>query len=157
MVLLGMDNRPVRYKTTQDILEAFYQERLPYYEKRRQYIIDNYTEEISKLTDRMNFIQAVVDGTLVVVNRKKNDIMIDIARLNLKEDLYNKIKTSSYSVDEINELKTDIDKLVKERQIIIETKATIMWIRDLESFEHEYCKRYKKPLPPSLQVVKLKI
>jgi DNA topoisomerase II len=157
MVLLDNNNRPVKYKTTQDILETFYQERLPYYEKRRQNIIDSYTEEISKLNERIDFVQAVVDGKLIVMNRKKSEIIQDIINLGLKEELYKKIKTSCYSLDEINEIKSAIDKLVKERQIIIETKATTMWIRDLELFEQEYCRRYKKPLPPSMQVMSLKI
>jgi DNA topoisomerase II len=151
MVLLGFDNRPVRYGTTKDILEAFYNERLPCYDKRRQNIIDNYTKEIEKLSERINFINEVVIGNLIVMNRKKSEIIIDIKRLGLNEDLYNKIKTSSYSVDEINELKSEIDTLINERKVIIDTSSKKMWMTDLETFEYEYCKKYKKPLPPSMQ------
>lgn len=157
MVLLNNHNRPVRYENARAILQAFYEQRLPYYEARRNHILQVIMENIQQRHDRIRFISAVVGGQLKVMNRPKKDVLADMEALGLRTALYTKVRVSAFSVDEITELTREIQQLTVDHQIITDTSAATMWIRDLEEFEHAYCSKHQRALPPTMQTEILRI
>ncbi len=63
-----------------DVLYAFFGVRTQFYGKRKLYLLDKLTNEWEKLDNRVKFIRAVIDGKLIVSNRKKADILSDLVK-----------------------------------------------------------------------------
>jgi DNA topoisomerase-2 len=152
MVLLSQDNHPIKYDTVGTILESFYNERMPYYEARRQYIIQQVTTTIEKLEAKMRYIQLKISGQLVTLNRKKADIIPELQRLGLPVELLTTTRDSNMTQDEIKSLQDEISKLQSQRQRHQQTSAADLWLADLDDFEHAYCRQYNCPLPGGRQL-----
>lgn len=152
MVLLSRENHPIKYDTVGAILEAFYQERMPYYEARRQYIIQQVTTTIEKLESKMRYIQAIISGQLNILNRKKTEIIPQMERLNLPVELLTTTRTSNCTQDEIKSLQEQINNLQAQRQRHQQTSASELWLADLDDFEEAYCRYYNCPPPSGRQL-----
>eukprot|EP01035_Chromulina_nebulosa_P023441 gene23441-30384_t len=61
-----------------DVLHAFYTVRLSFYEKRKTYLISKLTDEWDRLDNKVKFIQSVIDGKLVISNRKKQELLFEL-------------------------------------------------------------------------------
>ena len=147
MVLLDMNNAPVKYDSVPEILEAFYQGRLPYYERRRQMIIDTIATDILKRQHKIRFIRAIIDKEIEVMGRKKAMVLPRMQELGLPPELLTNTRISNCTEEEIQSLQDEIDQLNVRRQSYINTSATILWLADLDEFENAYCRYYKCPLP----------
>uniref|UniRef100_A0A7S1ITT9 DNA topoisomerase 2 n=1 Tax=Eutreptiella gymnastica TaxID=73025 RepID=A0A7S1ITT9_9EUGL len=67
-----------KYDSTKDIVEEFYQVRSEYYRKRKDLLIDKLTNDCEKLKNMVRFVTEVVSGSLVVMKRKKKDMLGDL-------------------------------------------------------------------------------
>jgi DNA topoisomerase-2 len=67
-----------RYETAEEIIQDFYGMRLQYYGKRRAFLIKDAEGDLHRLTNRMRFILEVIDGKIVVNNRRKKEIEGDL-------------------------------------------------------------------------------
>jgi DNA topoisomerase-2 len=147
LVLLSRDNQPMKYENTISILEAFCQERLPYYEARRQHIIGQITTNIAKLEAKVKFISALISGQLVIVNRKKAEILPQMEKLGLPAELLTTTRASNMTQDEIKTLQEEIRTLQAHREKHQQTSAADLWLADLDDFEMAYCRHYDCPIP----------
>ena len=73
-----------KFENTQDILTSFFDVRLSFYEKRKQYLLAKLTEEWEKLDNKVRFILAVVENKLKVSNRKKAELLSELSKLGFK-------------------------------------------------------------------------
>ncbi|KAF1329649.1 DNA topoisomerase 2, partial [Globisporangium splendens] len=64
-----------KYENPHEILNEFYAIRLDYYGRRKASLLRKLEEQIKILSNKTRFILAVVDGSLVVSNRKKQDLL----------------------------------------------------------------------------------
>ncbi|GAV86071.1 DNA_gyraseB domain-containing protein/DNA_topoisoIV domain-containing protein/Toprim domain-containing protein/HATPase_c domain-containing protein [Cephalotus follicularis] len=78
MHLFGSNGVIKKYDTPEQILEEFFHLRLEYYEKRKRIILDNLERELLKLENKVRFILAVVSGEVIVNNRKKADLFLEL-------------------------------------------------------------------------------
>ena len=95
MTCLDFEGKIRKYDSPEEILEAFYPVRLAYYEKRKvsklsiqrgmtkiewkkDYLENELQTALEKLTSQVRFIQMIVDKQLVVSNRKKADIVMNL-------------------------------------------------------------------------------
>lgn len=78
MTCFNEHGRIKQYVSPLDIMEEFYAVRLQYYYKRKQYLIEKYGAEVEELKFKVKFILAVIEGKLVVQNRKKLDIITQL-------------------------------------------------------------------------------
>ncbi|EXB68160.1 DNA topoisomerase 2 [Morus notabilis] len=69
-----------KYDTPEQILEEFYHLRLEFYEKRKKALLDNLELELLKLANKVRFILGVVTGEIVVSNRKRADLFVELQR-----------------------------------------------------------------------------
>ncbi|RJE26696.1 hypothetical protein PHISCL_00927 [Aspergillus sclerotialis] len=76
LVAFDPEGRITKYSTIDDILKEFYTIRLKFYEKRKQYQLNQLQKELEKLTNQARFVQMIIDGDLVVSKKKKN-VLID--------------------------------------------------------------------------------
>ncbi len=143
MVLLNNDNKPVRYDTAADILNTFYEERLQAYLKRKNYILSQLLVDIQALTDKMNFIQAILDKKLRSKGKSRQQVREDIQALGLKEEYMDTVKWIGLSNDDVISLQRQIDAKHAEREVTSNTTLENMWLVELEDLEVTYKRLYK--------------
>ncbi|KAK4770618.1 hypothetical protein SAY87_031150 [Trapa incisa] len=67
-----------KYDTPEQILEEFFPMRLEFYEKRRKFLLDNLKLELLKLDNKVRFILGVVSGEIIVNNKKRADLFLEL-------------------------------------------------------------------------------
>ncbi|KAL5543375.1 hypothetical protein UlMin_007159 [Ulmus minor] len=69
-----------KYDTPEQILEEFFHIRLEFYEKRKKVLLDNLEMDLLKLENKVRFILGVVNGEIIVNNRKRADLFAELVR-----------------------------------------------------------------------------
>lgn len=147
MVLLDINDNPVTYTSLTEIIETFYQQRLPYYEMRRQSFIASLSEEIEKKELKIRFIQAVIDGKIQFIGRSKTLVYPQMDALGLPHKLLTSTSSTNYTAEEIVALQAEIRAMIERRRSYTTISAAALWLADLDEFEKAYCRYYKCPLP----------
>lgn len=153
MVLLDQQNRPQHYGSVAEILESFHNERLPYYEARRQHIIAEFQRDIEVLNMKAQFILAVVQGRLQVIGRPKKEVLPRMREMGFNEELLNSVRASNLTEDEVQALVNKINNIVKEREEFSKLSAAQLWINDL----NEFVERYQQHMGPRQGKVRLSL
>ncbi|KAG0342768.1 DNA topoisomerase 2 [Podila humilis] len=78
MVCFDPQGRIKKYNSPEEIVQEFYDVRLDYYRKRKEYLIDMYTKQWTRLDNKVRFILMIISGELQVQNRKKALIVEDM-------------------------------------------------------------------------------
>lgn len=150
MVLLDINSRPFKFENAQTIMEEYYVQRLPYYSARKDNIVQTLQAQIDKLTDRMRFIQCVLEGKIIVYEpgsgrrtRKKVEILAQMRDNQIPEYVFAEVHLSHLQEEDVEGLKEKIDKLVEQRTLIENTTPEQMWINDIDEFIEEYDHYYK--------------
>lgn len=68
------NNKIRQFNSINEILEAWYQVRLKYNEKRKNYILDTLENDIRDLDMKRRFIQGVVDGAIELRNKGESEV-----------------------------------------------------------------------------------
>ncbi len=145
MNLFNSEDKLKKYDNVEEIIDDYFDIRLEYYDDRKEFIIDVLEKEIMILSNKVKYIQEVLDGTIDLRKKKKQEI-VDM----LKYKDYDIIDNDEYfeylvkmSMDAVSE--ENIEKILKEHQYkndeLIRIKSTSieeMWLTELEILEHEY-------------------
>jgi DNA gyrase/topoisomerase IV subunit B len=129
-----------KYECAEEILWDFYQYRKEFYVTRKKFIETTLVNSLTKLSEKMRFIQLVMDGELVVFKRRKIEIVENLETLNFSKidnnyDYLINISLSSFTQDRLDDLEKQIVNS-KEELCIMESKSSNdLWIEDLDSFE----------------------
>ncbi|KAL2478354.1 DNA topoisomerase 2 [Forsythia ovata] len=67
-----------KYDTPEKILEDFFSIRFEFYEKRKKALMDNLERELLILENKVRFIMDVVEGKIVVSNRRRADLVLEL-------------------------------------------------------------------------------
>ncbi|KAL0587421.1 hypothetical protein ABG067_003040 [Albugo candida] len=98
MHLFDADGRIQKYDSPHAIINAFYGIRLAYYGKRKAAMLNKLTDQIQMLANKVKFILAVISGDLIVSNRKKVELLQELA-----DSGYDTIHPKSSKVKTTNE------------------------------------------------------
>lgn len=140
MWILGPDKKPKYYKSVTEILEEYYQWRLPFYEKRRHLELEEAKMAMQDAMDKVAYVNAVKDKKLIIIKRKKNDILASIRELGLKEHLYG--FTKYYDEETVAKLQEKYE-LAKEKLERLElTTDQEMMAEEIYELMEEYEKVY---------------
>ena len=145
MNMFNSEDKLKKYDNVEEIIDDYFDIRLEYYDDRKEFMIDVLEKEIMILSNKVKYIQEVLDGTIDLRKKKKQEI-VDM----LKYKDYDIIDNDEYfeylvkmSMDAVSE--ENIEKLLKEHQYkndeLIRIKSTSieeMWLTELEILEHEY-------------------
>ncbi len=145
MVLLDMEDKPCRYDSVADYLEVFYTKRLYYYGVRKEHILRQWAEKRETLRQKQTFLRAVIENELVIENRNKEDIFIDMDAMHLPHHLLTETKLVKLTEDEIVKSDEKIETLKTDIETLENTVPERMWLQELGEFEREYRKHYKLP------------
>ncbi|KAL5137472.1 DNA topoisomerase 2 [Glycine soja] len=78
MHLFDAEGKIKKYDNPEQILEEFFPLRLEYYERRKNHILNNLERLLLILDNKARFILGVVNGEIIVSNRKKADLLIEL-------------------------------------------------------------------------------
>ncbi|KAF3321549.1 DNA topoisomerase 2 [Carex littledalei] len=67
-----------KYDTPEKILEDFFHLRLEYYAKRKRVLLENLELDLLKLANKVRFILGVVNGEIIVSNRKRAELFMEL-------------------------------------------------------------------------------
>lgn len=151
MMLLDENNRPHRYNNSFEILTEFYNQRLPVYQARKNYYINNLKDEITLLHNKIRFILAVINGEILVMNRRKAEIMENMDKMAIPRDLLNVVKIVNCTYEEVEEMRKNIADKENQMRVLEAISPQQMWMNDLEEFEKMYNQVYRSDI-----VLKLK-
>ncbi|AQK73827.1 DNA topoisomerase 2, partial [Zea mays] len=82
MHLFDSDGKIRKYDTPEQILEEFFQLRLEFYCKRKEALLKNIKLDLKKLENKVRFIRCVVDNEIIVNNRKRADLFLELRHKN---------------------------------------------------------------------------
>lgn len=127
-----------RFDTAEDIVERFVAWRLDRYEDRRQKLMQDTTEQIRWMSEKLRFILFYLDNVDQFKNKKKDDLIallvknkfVDYDRL-LGMTMWNLTR------DKIEELKKEIGDLQKYFSTLENDTAKAMYVRELKDFNYE--------------------
>nr|QBK91613.1 MAG: DNA topoisomerase II [Pithovirus LCPAC302] len=168
MVLLDMNNRPIKYNSVKDILESFYCLRMPYYQKRKDNIISNIQGRIDLLNNKIKFIIALINGYNLVKKKpevtvreaaeqncilsmglSKKEIIPQMEKMGFPGDLLKKVTLYSCTLEELDNSKKELNKMNNEKESVGKISPEQMWQNDINEFVKAYCKEYKCKYSPS--------
>jgi len=78
MHAFDFDNQIHKFENAQEIMNSFYNVRLEFYEKRKAYLVSKFKEEWDRLDNKVRFILAVINETIVVSNRKRDELLQEL-------------------------------------------------------------------------------
>ena len=78
MVLFDSEGKIKKYATPEEILDDFFLLRLSYYQKRKDFLIDELKTAYDRLSNQARFVKMIITRELIVSNRKKADIVDEL-------------------------------------------------------------------------------
>ncbi|KAK9600010.1 DNA topoisomerase 2 [Aspergillus fumigatus] len=84
LVAFDPEGRITKYASVDDILKEFYAVRLKFYERRKQYQLNELQKELDKLTNQARFVQMIIDGDLVISKKKKPALVAELKKHGFK-------------------------------------------------------------------------
>jgi DNA topoisomerase-2 len=113
MHLFNENGQLVKYETVKEIIDAYYPVRLRYYEKRRVYMIQQYENELAKISNKVRFITEIMENVIDI--RRKPDAEVNMLlttrnylKIDDKYDYLLDMKIHSFT-------KEKVDRLLKEQ------------------------------------------
>ena len=134
-----------KFDNIKDIIDHYMGVRYKLYRKRKEYLIKEYTKEVSTLKNKARFITELLNDTLDL--RKKKSLEVQGI---LKDKLYDTLdddETYKYLIKmPMDSVTTEnVAKLLKEKgdkesklKIITETTETQMWLEELDNLRDKY-------------------
>lgn len=72
--LLNENGTITKYKNAEEILKYFMNIRLKYNDKRKEYLINTYSNELSILENKIRFLKAIMNSEIVIYKKSKEEI-----------------------------------------------------------------------------------
>lgn len=136
------NNKIVEFENEIDILKNFIRVKLEYTEKRRQYLLNRYKNDITLIKNKLKFIKAIHEETIDVRKDSKNVISkLEELGFDKISDSYSyllDLKISSLNMDRFNELKLQAKKLIESYEILSNTEAKTLFLTNLAEVKMKF-------------------
>ncbi|XP_076473569.1 DNA topoisomerase 2 [Bombus vancouverensis nearcticus] len=99
-----------KYDSVLQILKGFYKVRLETYHKRKEYLEGILQAEASKLSNQARFILEKCDGTIVIENKKRKDMIAELIRREYESDPVLAWKLSQNREEVLEEVAENVDE-----------------------------------------------
>ena len=135
------NNRVKEFSNVQEILDMFIDIRLKFYQKRKDWLIDDLKKKLAKLASKYYFVKGVVDGTIIVSKRKKDNVIEQlekiekICKIDGSYDYLLAMQISSLTAEKMEELKKQIEDGKEEYKTVKSTTVQDMWLADLHELK----------------------
>lgn len=128
------------FDNAEDILKHFVTFRLTFYQKRKDYQIDQINNQINILENKIRFIKAIIDELLIVNNRKKDMIEKDLVVLKFDKvennfDYLLRMPIYSLTKETYDRLREDMNVKKQELVDVKKSKPIDTYIKELEDLK----------------------
>jgi len=157
MVLLDpITSKPVKYRSSQEIIEHFFNWRYPYYVKRKEFLLNEKQTKINEMNNRKKFILAAinynetkvqVEGVNVrIMNLPKEQVYHQMRALGLFdiEKLLKSVASDKYLIESVKKLDIKIQEMYDDYNKLFNTPIRDLWIADLDKFLVKYYQNFEK-------------
>lgn len=86
LVLFNKDNKIRKFNNTKEILEQFYEQRIYFYHKRKDYLSSMIERDLEYLQNKIRFIKMIIEDKLVLKRRSAKEIVNDLMNNNFTMD-----------------------------------------------------------------------
>lgn len=160
MHLYDENEKIKKYNTINDIFKTFFNVRLLYYHKRREYLIKKLTRELNIIDFKIKFIEEIINETIYIFKKKKDEVIeilknnhypvfnmsADVLKENCDDDgNYNYLTSMpihTFTQEKIDELKNQQEMKKAEVDNINSKNEKQLWIDDLDTLEEKYMDFY---------------
>lgn len=81
MVAFDAEGKIKKYSNVNDIIRDYYFVRLDYYQKRKNYMVKEYSNQLEKISAQAKFVKMIIEKDLVVANKKKKILIEELKNL----------------------------------------------------------------------------
>lgn len=132
-----------KYNSPEEIINDFYKIRLEYYEKRRDYLINDLNKQIELVSNKVRFIEEIINEDLIIFRKKKKEIehLLIIRNYSQIDNNYNYLTSMpiyTFSYEKIEELKKLKEDKLYELELLYSKTYKDLWLDDLNEFEEKY-------------------
>lgn len=141
MHLFDRNGRIKKY-TISTIMNEFFDIRLEYYQKRKDFLIQKLEKELKYLDARMKFILDVIGGKIKIMNAKKNDIIQylnanNYIKVDDKYEYLTRMPIFNFTMEKKEELMKEFKDKTSEYNELKSKTIRNMWIQELRELEKE--------------------
>lgn len=138
----GPGGKVREFSNVRQILDAYIEVRLDYYAKQKDYLVNDLTERLRKDISKYVFVQGVVDGNIVIGNKKVAEIeaVLDkTPRIMRVDGSYNyllALPMRSMTEETLEKLKEEMFALKAELDKVKAALPEDLWLDDLKAFKN---------------------
>lgn len=145
LTCLDENGKLIIFKSITDLINYFVKFRLSYYDKRKEYILNELKKQHLILSNRAKFIKSIIDGKLKINNRPKADIIFDMEKLKFQKyndsfDFFLNMPIHSVTKEKYEELIKEIGNNEAESSRISAIKPIDMYREDLKELKNKITK-----------------
>lgn len=140
--VLDENDKIKSFNSPKDLIEYFVKFRLTIYKERKKRLVKILEEKLKNNSDLCKFIELICDGKLVIRNRAKSDIKIDMDKYKLPMNLIS-TPMSKCTIEERDELLKQNEEIKSHLEYIKNTTEVDMYINDLNDLKNELAKEFK--------------
>lgn len=129
-------NKIIEFDSAQEIMIHYMTVKIEYLQKRKDYIINTYTDNMEILKNKIRFLELYIDGTLKINNVPIKEItdFLEKSEFLKIEDSYNYLLSMpiySLTKEKLDILKNELNKTIKQLKELKETSIQTMWLNEL--------------------------
>lgn len=125
-----------KYNSPLDILKEYYTVRLEFYQKRKDYLLKQWSEEVKYMITKINFIKAVNLKKINMRKQTEEEVIVYLKKEEypLKDSSYNyllNLPMRYMTKDQMMKLQNEIDKRTLEIETLKKKITKDLWLEDL--------------------------
>lgn len=157
MHLFTHEEKLTKFDNEREIVDKYFPVRLKYYQKRKEYMIASIEKELRLLSNKVRYIQSILNGKIDLRGKKKDDIlhMMNEEKYTMIDDdsdFKYLLKMPMDSVSEENVERLLKDKETKESELARLQSTTIenMWLSELDELKQMLVNVENKKTKPTI-------
>lgn len=148
MVLFTEEEQLHKFNSVDEIIDMFCKVRYKFYIKRKQYILKHLKYYLTVLQNKARFLRSVINKELVIFEKDEKIIieemvLMEYIKINDSFDYLLKLPVRSFTLQNIENLNSEILKIENKILNIQNTTEKKMWKNDLKELEIKYNKWLK--------------
>lgn len=135
------NNRVREFSSVEEIIDAYIDVRLAFYEKRKEYLIEKLKNRLIVLASKYLFCKGVISNTIKIAKQSKANIIAQlekIEKIHKQDDSYDyllRMPIHSISKETMESLSAEIDELKQLLRELVGKSLEDMWNEDLKAFK----------------------
>lgn len=139
---IGEDNKVKEFKSEFEVLKAYCDIRIEFYELRRLKMISDLTQRLNVLQNRFSFVERIIQDEFDM-RRPKDDIIVELEELSFMkvDESYSyllNMPMHSMTATTMVEMRKDMETIKAQITELEATTPQQMWLKDLKQFVKEY-------------------